>query len=276
MAHTPADVFYEISHYLPLHDKRSWRDVCSATRQVVPVIHHDVGKVTDHLKLYFKDVESFRLKCLADIECVIGGMVPFRVLFGLPPSPTAVLDIFVTFYQFESLCEELEKQGCTLHVHATGTTTPNDLDAWLWDVFDSCPGSERPPQPRVSIQAKSGFTTPTQRRYFGRERPTINPLVISVTVASPVGGWIHIHALKPEYPVHRAVHAMPSTAYLNFITADEIYSFAFEQTFRRGTHVPFHKHISFTPVQWPPPIPLHSVTKEMLAAIPPHSSFFGQ
>ncbi|KAJ8481508.1 hypothetical protein ONZ45_g15293 [Pleurotus djamor] len=262
----PNEIMHMICGYLSFFDVRSLRNVCKETRARVPA-PSGAARVSDYILPFFGDAGRFRSRCLAYYDCVIAGIVPFLSLAGLPIAPSDILDLFVTHMDAAALCNALEKQGCKFYVCPTGVVSASlllsSLLQWLWP--DS--GATFPPTATLEVPLKNNFPGASKLAATARNGGDIDPVLASLTASTPEHRWIKVHVLKPQRPIRDVVYAMPSTAYLNFVCYNEIYSYALPMTFFHGIHVPFGRQRTLSPVQWPPRLQLRSVGREAVGQV---------
>ncbi|KAJ8457082.1 hypothetical protein ONZ45_g18459 [Pleurotus djamor] len=254
----PNEIMHMICGYLSFFDVRSLRNVCKETRARVPA-PSGAARVSDYILPFFGDAGRFRSRCLAYYDCVIAGIVPFLSLAGLPIAPSDILDLFVTHMDAAALCNALEKQGCKFYVCPTGVVSASLL---LSSLLQGAVEEQLSRASKLAATARNGGD--------------IDPVLASLTASTPEHRWIKVHVLKPQRPIRDVVYAMPSSAYLNFVCYNEIYSYALPMTFFHGIHVPFGRQRTLSPVQWPPRLQLRSVGREVLDDTPPSECFPGR
>ncbi|KAJ8454426.1 hypothetical protein ONZ45_g19312 [Pleurotus djamor] len=263
-----------IASHLPLSVVQTFRNVCRRTRQTILPQPH-IGDVTESISPFFEDVEAFRVHCMQPFECVIAGAVPFIVMSGGRIVPTDVLDIFVTRTDSLPFCVALEVQGCMFHTSSREIVTAQELLSCVSKRLSLRDTTTFPPIATATVSEKDGFPSPPRLGSTFSKRHSIDPVLVSLVASTPRGRWMRVHVLKTGRPVGDVVYAMPSTAYLHFISHEELYSFSSYPTFFHGCHVTFQRHLPFTPVTWPPPSSLKCVAKDLLSVFHPYGRIKG-
>ncbi|KAJ8457461.1 hypothetical protein ONZ45_g18303 [Pleurotus djamor] len=256
------ELLERIHNLLPIWETQTFHNACRHHYTILP--HHPrIRPVSDSIRPFFNDVEGFRRACLLPFDCLIGGVIPFLTLAGLPPASYDIMDLFVTSTDGNALCTAMEALGCKFFVNAHGTTPASliisSANKYLDDLMDSdwnpadIPPPFQPPHSKNDVAEQDTFPGPPRLGSTATRRFSIDPTLVILPVLMPQGRWIRVHVLKYGYQAIDAVYIMPSTLYLHFISHDRIFSFSFSLTFTAGLHVPFNRHLLFMPIPWPPP-----------------------
>ncbi|KAJ8489519.1 hypothetical protein ONZ45_g13553 [Pleurotus djamor] len=163
------EILERIYNLLPIWETQTFRNLCHRHHDVL-LPHPRIRLVSDSIRPFFKDVEKFRQTCLQPFDCLIGGMVPFLTLAGLPVLDYDIMDLFVTYEHAQPLCKNLENLGCQFYVQSDGISPSLELilsgDKYFEDLAKSdwdntgLPPTFSPPSPQDIVLKQKGFPGP--------------------------------------------------------------------------------------------------------------------
>ncbi|KAJ8481367.1 hypothetical protein ONZ45_g15330 [Pleurotus djamor] len=216
------EILERIHNLLPIWETQTFRNACKHHHTVLP-LHPRIRPVSDSIRPFFDNVETFRQTCLLPFNCLIGGIIPFLTLAGLPVASDDVMDLFVTSEDADPLCQSLESLGFRFFIHSHGTIPASLLissaNKYLKDLMDSdwdpddLPPSFQPPPPKNEVPEQAAFPGPPKLGSTATRQFSIDPTLVILPVLTPQGRWIRVHVLKYEYEAIDAVYVMPSSEF---------------------------------------------------------------